>query len=243
MNLLITPTPVIPATPNRRSDSVCIICLEGFVDPANSGWTHLTANGEEADHDAIHYKCLRAMFDAGIYHCPHDRTMLAKNSLPARTQTVFSKAQQMMINSVCAAFLGAGIAAAQTVALTGTLGAAQARICVAVTTASAGSVIAAEGVSGAAVAGIGAALVLKERGATLETAVVALAIVGVAVELAEKKIFNVLGVTRKDQISIGGGVCLGAFTAMLNYDVQTTLAIVCLTSGVFSGMITMMLRR
>ena len=101
---------LIPATPNRRPDSKCLICLEGF-DAANPGWTHLV-NGAEADHDPMHKRCLSRMFNAGRYRCLHDQILLDPHFLPAQKQLASQKAQQLMTNFVCAAFLGTGIAIA-----------------------------------------------------------------------------------------------------------------------------------
>ena len=218
-------TLLIPATPNRSPDAECIICY-GVFNAANPGWTHLV-NREEAPHDPMHERCLRQMFNRGNYNFPHDQIILNPDSLPARTQTLFQKTQQLMTNFVCAALLGAGtVAAGETIARAT---ATNARACTTL------------------IAGLTGGIINEEK-ALAAVALVSLATTAAAVVAAAAiaagtgtQIFNVLALTQNDQINIGRGICLGAVTAMkiLNDGAKNTFAITALASGICSGIITM----
>src|SRR5882672_130769 len=83
----------------------CGICYVEFKQ-GERAWTHEDPEGNGQRHDPFHEHCLIDWLER-IPRCPMDQTPIDLNSMLRKTNTIFKKTKQCLLNTACSASLGA----------------------------------------------------------------------------------------------------------------------------------------
>ena len=223
------------STSNREAP-ICVVC-RGDFEGQEEQWTHEGGQG----HDPFHKNCFQAWLRVNPI-CPYDEILIDPSTIISRTDRIFEKTKQVLVNSTRAAFVGAvavpvvAVAEAALVAVAAVAVAAEAeRVGIAVApTVAVVAAVAAAAVAAEAEGGVGRAV-----------AVAAVAAVAAAAAAVIRGLCDHLEMTENDQINISIGLCLGGLGMVMMVLTSgsdffpTALAIVPLACGIFSGVATL----